>query len=90
MPRSLWDLLDDGGRRRGRGRGRGRAEDALCDFQRLDARALVHVQQREVVGRVLHFLPALLGFFAGFGLPFCEPLFGFALAVVESGIRLAC
>ena len=34
-----------------------------------------------MVGCVLHFFPALLGFFAGLGLPFLEGLFGFLLTV---------
>jgi hypothetical protein len=58
-----------------------RGWNGLCEFDGLDTCALVYVQQRQVVGCVLHVLPPLLCFLAGLGLPFLEALLSGLLAL---------
>jgi hypothetical protein len=58
----------------------------LCDLDRLDACALVYVQQAQMIRRALHFLPELLCFLARLGLPFFELGFGCVLGLAEAVI----
>jgi len=64
-------------------------KDVLCQFDRLDTSAFIQLQQTEVVGRILQFLPSPLCFLARLGLEVLLSLVDLLLAGVESVLLIS-